>query len=200
VVFVTAHDRYALQAFDVQAVDFLLKPYTVGRFRAAFARARAQVLLRRALREGWRALERVDLLGDSGEHAARGAVGPGAAHAGAPPAAGQHTERVIVRVGDRTQIVRLADVERVESEGNYLTLHAGRSAFRLRATVAGFEAQLDPARFARAHRRTIVNLQFVRDVQPWFNGDHVVRLTSGCEVRLSRFYKDDFLDRLRRAP
>jgi two-component system LytT family response regulator len=165
VVFVTAYERYALQAFDSEAVDYLLKPFTERRFYAALERARAAV----ARGEGT-SVDRLDAL------LAR--------------LAGRYWHRVLVRDNDRTLVVPVGEIDWIEAAGNYVRLHAGTRAHLLRETMQGLEAHLDPARFARVHRGAIVNLARVREIEPWYSGDGLLLLTTGAKLRLSRTHRD----------
>ena len=179
VVFVTAFDQYAIQAFEVHALDYLLKPFTAERMRAAVRRAQAQVA--RSGREHERKL--VELL----EHVAREQQEIGRRVAPAPAAG---TGRLLVKQGEKMVLLRADDVDWIESEGNYVGLHVARQKYLIRGTMASMEEQLDPRRFLRIHRGTIVNLDRVREVRPWFAGDCIVVLKDGTELRLSRRYRD----------
>jgi two-component system LytT family response regulator len=168
VVFVTAHDRYALKAFDVHALDYLLKPFDRPRFRKALERARAQ--LRREPGPGVN--ERLlALLADVRE--AR------------PP-----LERLVVKSAGRVSFVRTDEIDWIEAAGNYLRLHVGGDTPLLRETMNSLEARLDGRRFVRIHRSTIVNIERIRELQPSFHGDYAVRLRDGTELTLSRGYRD----------
>lgn len=165
----------ALRAFEVDAVDYLLKPYASARFQRALGRARDRI---------------------SGPRASAGAVATAAAGASAP----SWVERIMVKADDRTQFVRVAEIDRIESAGNYARLHVGRTAHLVRDTLCALETRLDPSRFGRIHRRVIVNLARVREIQPWFGGDQIVILADGLKLRLSRSYREAFVGRLSRAP
>jgi two-component system LytT family response regulator len=182
VVFVTAYDRYAMRAFEVHALDYLLKPFDPGRFHRAFGRAREQVR-RRDTREHRRRL--IGLLGDL---AARGP----AASAEAPPS----VERLLVRAEGRILFLRAGEIDWVGARGNYAELHVGAEAYLVRETMAELEARLDPRRFLRVHRSTIVNLDRVRELRPWFGGDYRVSLLDGTELHLSRLYRVRAAERL----
>jgi two-component system LytT family response regulator len=171
VVFVTAFDRYALQAFDAHAVDYLLKPPTQERFRRALDRARAEL----AVGAGPMA-ERVARLLDGLR--ARGSPYP---------------SRLTVRDGERFLLVRAAEVAFVESEGNYVCLNTKDGRFRMRSTLAALLAKLDPNQFARIHRGTLVNLDAVREIRPGVHGDFDVFLRSGRTLRMSRSYREALL-------
>jgi two-component system LytT family response regulator len=181
IVFVTAFDLYAVRAFEVHAVDYLLKPYDTERFRDAFARARDSVRRRSQSEEDGRirALLR-DYLAD----------------AGAPPTARSPLDRVAVKVDGVLKVVRTGDVDWFETDGNYVRLHVGAASYLIRATASSIEANLDPRQFLRIHRRYIVNIDRVVEVQPWFSGDGVVVLKGGAKLRLSRTYRDRLHARL----
>ena len=185
VVFMGAVGGDATRAFDVDAVDYLLKPYASERFHRALQRAR----------------ERISL-GAAAADARWAAPAPAArpASAVAAGAAGSWIERLMVKADDRTQFVRVADIDRIESAGNYARLHVGRTTHLIRETLCALEARLDPSRFGRIHRRVLVNLARVREIQPWFGGDQIVILADGLRLRLSRSYREAFVGRLSRAP
>jgi len=166
VVFVTAYDQYAVQAFEVQAVDYLLKPFDEERFRKAFRRAVERQ--RRPDHDG-AVLER--LLADL-----RGGAKP--------------LQRLMVNRGPRYFFIRTADVFHIQAEEKYLDVHTEKESFLMRETLSEMEAKLDPARFARIHRSTIVNVDHIREIQPWSHGDALVILKNGTQLTLSRRYRD----------
>jgi two-component system LytT family response regulator len=175
-VFVTAYDRYALRAFEVHALDYLLKPFNRQRFQQALERARAR--LRQAAPAEVHELLRA-LLADV-QTAAR------------PP------RRLVVKSDNRIALVKPEDVDWVEAAGNYVRLHVGKDEHLLRATMEGVEAQLPPRQFVRIHRSTIVNIERIRSLEPAFHGDYVVQLHDGIELPLSRTYRpklEELLDR-----
>ena len=171
VVFVTAYDEFALEAFEVQAVDYLMKPFHADRFRQALSRALDRIARREESRESLaRRLE------------------------GLLKRAPREAQRLLVRDGERIFFVPLREVVRLSADGNYVQVHTARGQRHLlRETLARLEARLDPERFARIHRSEIVNVDFVAEVQPAFHGDYTVRLKTGEEVRLSRRYQDRLL-------
>jgi two-component system LytT family response regulator len=179
VVFVTAFDQYAIQAFEVHALDYLLKPFDPERLQAALRRAEAHAA--RAGRDHERKL--VELL----EHVAREQQEIGRRIAPQQPAA---SGRLLVKQGERMVLLRSADVDWIESEGNYVGLHVAKQKYLVRGTMSSMEEQLDPRLFLRIHRGTIVNLDRVKEVRPWFAGDCIVVLKDGTELRLSRRYRD----------
>lgn len=182
VVFVTAYDAYALRAFDVHAVDYLLKPYDEERFETALGRARARIRARAQDGNGdddrLRALLQEMLAASDG------------------PATPRYPERLAVRTSDATRIVQMKEVDWFETYGNYVRVHVGRATYLIRSTAARLMDDLDPHQFARIHRRYLVNLDRVMEIQPWFGGDAVVILRDGTKLRLSRFYKDAFNARM----
>jgi two-component system, LytTR family, response regulator len=181
VVFVTAHDRYALQAFEVHALDYLLKPFLPERLRAAVRRA-ARVETRREA--DLRLLSLLEEM-ERERHETGARVVPASA-----AQESRHAERLLVKQGERMIFVPVERVDWLEAEGNYVRIHAGKERHLVRATMNGLEAQLDPARFLRIHRSTIVNLDRVCEVRPWFAGDCIVVLHDGRELRLSRRFRD----------
>lgn len=176
VIFVTAFDRYALRAFDVHALDYLLKPFDRGRFRDALARARERIEHRTDTD-----LERklLALVND---------LKPGP----------QPLERFVIKAGGRVFFLRARDIEWIEAAGNYVKLHVGPETHVFRETMNSIESKLDPAVFFRIHRSHIVNIERVRELQPWFNGEYVVFLTSGARLTLSRGYREKLQDRIGR--
>jgi two-component system LytT family response regulator len=169
VLFVTAYEEHALRAFEVQAVDYLLKPFSEARFAQAMERAkeraRSQVEDERVLRL-LRALRR--------------------------------TERIVVRDGGRVAFVPVDELDWARAAGNYVELHARGATHLLRETLTALAARLDPVRFGRVHRSTLVNLERVREVRPLGGGDHELILIDGTRLTLSRTHRD-LLDQLRRT-
>jgi two-component system LytT family response regulator len=177
VVFVTAYDRYALRAFDVHALDYLLKPFDRERFQQALARARQQ-FERRAHGDLERKL--LQLMQDLKPQAHR-------------------LERFVIKAGGRVFFVRADEIDWVEAAGNYVKLHVGNEAHLFRETMNALESQLDPDLFFRVHRSHIVNIERVRELQPWFNGEYVVFLRDGTRLTLSRGYREKLQERIGRS-
>ena len=186
-VFVTAYDQYAMRAFDVHAVDYLLKPYEESRFRLALARARE----RHAARAGRAGSPDADRLRAAVRDALLGAM-RGELQPDSP------LQQLAVRVNGVQRVIAIAEVDWFEAEGNYVRVHAGRESHLLRQPISRLERQLDPRRFARVHRSFVVNVTRVVEVQPWFGGDAVLVLRDGTKVRLSRTYREQFQSRLLR--
>jgi two-component system, LytTR family, response regulator len=177
VVFVTAYERHALRAFEVHALDYLLKPFDADRFGVALRRARAR------LAAGAPAQVTAALRAFLDEVRPR-----------EPPPA----EVLSVRSGDRIVPVRVGEIDWIEAEGNYVRLHRGRTSHLLRETMASLEESLDARRFRRIHRSAIVNVDRIAELVPWFGKDYKVKLKDGAELTLSRSYVDrlaEFLGR-----
>jgi two-component system LytT family response regulator len=168
VVFVTAYDDYAVRAFEVHALDYLLKPFSAERFRAALVHARDHVAKRRA----------------GGASPARDSGGAG------------RRARLMIKSGGRIHFVRTADIDWCEAAGNYVRLHVGPQTYLVRDTMSRLESELDAHEFMRIHRSTIVNVDRIQDMQSSFNGEYVVRLRSGARLTLSRGYRDAIQMRL----
>jgi two-component system LytT family response regulator len=169
VVFVTAYDEYAVRAFEVHAVDYLLKPIERGRFAESLERAKTQLRLRR--------------LGDGGPDARVAALLEGLRR--------RHTylKRLLVRSGESFVFVEVDQIDWIRAAGKYVELHVGPKTHLLRQRLHLLEARLDPDRFARTQRSAIVNLRRVRELQPAFHGNCVVVLHDGTEVPLTAGYR-----------
>ena len=168
VVFITAHDEHAIRAFDVQAVDYLLKPVIEARFREAVRRAVTRLRKtpgKELAQEIAQLLERVS---------------PTPARGG----------RIPIKRDGRVNFVRVEDVDWVQADGDVVRLHVGRESHAIRETLADVEAKLPTDRFLRIHRSLIVNVERVREVQPWFKGDYVLILHDGTKLRSGRTYRD----------
>jgi two-component system LytT family response regulator len=162
VIFVTAYDEYAIRAFEVNALDYLLKPFSRERLAKAIRRAQEAVAEERdfATRLG----PLLESLADQGQYLAR----------------------LAVRDRDRIRVLDVGEVDWIGIEGEQVMVHVRNQAYPIRRTLTELEARLDPTAFFRAHRSAIVNLGRVREVIPWFKGSHKLRLTTGAEVDLSR--------------
>jgi two-component system, LytTR family, response regulator len=185
VVFITAFDQYAIRAFEVHALDYLLKPFDEERLRSTVTRAREQ--LRSAPPEAFPGEDRLRRL----------LVEMLQSETGAPPRkASPFFERVAVKTDGATRVMQIADVDWFETDGNYVRLHVGKSSYLIRSTATRLQEELDPDRFARIHRRYLVNLDRVVGLEPWFGGDAVVLLRDGTKLRLSRNFREAFLARM----
>jgi two-component system LytT family response regulator len=163
IIFVTAYDQYALRAFEVYALDYLLKPFDRRRFDNAMQRAKSRLFNERS-EVSERALALLEEL----------------------RAQQSHLERMVVKAGGRAFFLKTEEIDWIEAEGKYVRLHVGKEAYLVREAISQIEAQLDPKRFLRIHRSTIVNLDRVRELQPWFHNDYRVILRDGTELMLSR--------------
>jgi two-component system LytT family response regulator len=188
IVFVTAFSDHAPKAFDVGALDYLLKPYDPERLAQTLTRARDRQ--REAGAEASKQLLAAIETLTREQRALRSALGARPPHGVAPPVPAERLqERILVTRRGHGVFVTLADVDYVESAGNYIKLHVGSEAHRLRVRLSDMEQRLDPTRFARIHRTVIVNITRVAEIQPWFSGDAIVMLTNGTKLRLSRHYR-----------
>jgi two-component system LytT family response regulator len=189
IVFVTAFSDHAARAFDVSALDYLLKPYDPERLAETLARARER---RRTGDDGGRRLlAAVEEIAREQRALRRSVASAGDPAPSAPRAASARRmpERILVQRRGHGVFVSLDDVDYIESAGNYVRLHVGAHEHRLRIRLSDLEQQLDPMRFARIHRTVIVNVTRVAEIQPWFSGDAVVILRDATKLRLSRHYR-----------
>jgi two-component system, LytTR family, response regulator len=167
VIFITAYDEYALRAFEVHALDYLLKPFNRNRFADAVARVREHLARARGRAAEPNVLELIDDL----------------------QTATRHLTRFVVRAAGRLLLVDAAQVDWIEAADNYAVLHAGAATHLVRETMAGLATELDPERFVRIHRSTIVQIDRVRELQPAFHGDFIVLLRDGTRLNMSRGYR-----------
>jgi two-component system, LytTR family, response regulator len=185
VVFVTAYDQYAIQAFEARAVDYLLKPIDEARFTAALARVREHLQSRGAESQRDRLLEIIADITGSGELALDELLAQGSKALAAP-----RPEVLPIRQGRETVRVPVASIEWVDAAGDYMCIHAGGQTHILRGTMKELEQLLDPKLFQRVHRSTIVNLHLVRSLRAHMNGEYFLTLEGGHELKLSRTYRD----------
>jgi two-component system LytT family response regulator len=174
VVFTTAYDEYALRAFEVHALDYLLKPFDGPRFLRALERVRERLERQRAGDLGKRLLAMVQDL---------------------RPEPAQPPDRLVVKSGGRIFFVRTDEIDWIDAAGNYVRLHVKGEAYLFRETMTAIEARLDQSRFVRVHRSHIVNAERIKELQP-DNGDYTVVLHSGARLPLSRGYRDKLQERI----
>ena len=172
-VFVTAYEQFAVRAFEANAVDYLVKPFSRDRFADTLRRAKQRLAT------------------------ARGADADATARIMQALASLQqrdaYLERVPVREDERVVLVDVDDIVWIKASGNTVRLHLADRVHELRETMAALAARLDPRRFARVHRSAIINIRRVKDIHPWFNGYHVVTMDTGQQLRMSRYQHDAFL-------
>lgn len=186
-VFVTAFDKYALRAFEAHALDYLLKPFDHDRFDTALQRAKTQVRQRK-LGEMSENLYAVlhDMKLKTGETAPEtDDRTPGKAASKEP------LDRVVIKSSGRIYFLKTEEIDWVESTSNYLSLHSGGKTHLIRETMGEFHSKLDPRKFLRIHRSTIVNSERIKDIQPLFKGEYVVTLTTGKRLKSSRGYRHE---------
>jgi two-component system LytT family response regulator len=200
VVFVTAFDRYAINAFEAHALDYLLKPVDETRLAAALDRVRAQWHQRQALAQREQLMALLADLTGKAELTADTLSVAGGTQAAAPR---RFATMLPIRCGRETLRLDVATIDWIDAAGDYMCLHAGGATHVLRATMKELEDMLDPLVFQRVHRSTIVNLARVRSLRPHLNGECFLRLQSGQEIKLSRSFRDKvemLLDRSGVAP
>jgi len=169
VIFITAYDHYAVRAFEVHALDYLLKPFDRERFQAAMERAKRQI--RRESSNGLD--ERILALLEQLRGPAR------------------YSERLVVKTGGRVFFLNTDEIDWIEAEGNYVNIHTGaKKSYLLRETISSLESQLDPKEFVRIHRSAIVNINRIKELQPWSHGEYHILLQDGTRLTLSRSYRE----------
>ncbi len=189
IVFVTAYDQYALRAFEVHALDYLLKPFTDERFEKALRQAKSQIEQReinKLSRKLFALLE--DREGTEREAGTKASAAPNA-----------YLTRLMIKSAGRISFLKVDEIDWIGAEDYYVKLHFGRRSHLLRETMNDLEAKLDPEKFLRIHRSAIVNLDRVKEMHAHFNGEYVVVLTDGTELKLSRSRREQ-LQQLLRSP
>lgn len=167
IVFCTAYDRFALRAFELHALDYLLKPFDSERLQKTLARVREHL----TVHADDSLPRRLDALL-------------------ATIRAERKPDRLAVKDGGKVVFVRVAEIDWIEAYGNYVKLHSGAATHLLLQTMTGMELRLDPNQFLRIHRSTIVNIDRIRSLEPLFHGEYSVKLAGGTELTLSRGYRD----------
>ena len=167
-IFVTAYDRYALRAFDANAIDYLLKPIGKERFERALTRAKHGIAGQFNSDEMHRIISSLERLA----------------------AARTYPGRLPIPNNGRLLFVATKDIDWIEAEGNYVRLHVGNRGYEFRETLAALEEKLNPSEFLRIHRSTIVNIHRIKEIQAWFHGHHRVLLENGTELRMSRYQRE----------
>jgi len=170
IIFVTAYGHHAVRAFDVHAVDYLMKPFDRKRFAKALGHAKGQMK-------------------GPPEEADTGGIKRLLEDL---KAEARYLERFAIKTGEKVLFVRAEDVDSIEAEGNYVRLNVATSSYLLRETINGIESQIDPRTFVRIHRSTIVNMNRVKELQTWARGEYRVVLHTGARYKLSRGYREHF--------
>jgi two-component system LytT family response regulator len=168
VIFVTAYDKYALRAFEVYALDYLLKPFDRERFDKALQRARLEIHRDR----GGDTNQRILALLEEIKHKPK------------------HLERIVIKSNGRIFFLKSEESDWIEAEGNYVRIHTGKESYLIRETITSLESQLNPKKFLRIHRSTIVNIDRIKELQPWFHGDYRILLKDGTQLTMSRSYRE----------
>jgi two-component system LytT family response regulator len=169
IIFTTAYDKYALKAFESQALDYLLKPFSRDRFQKTMVRVRETM---QADRSGQFGQQVASILKDIKQDEPT------------------YIDRLVFKSKGRIVFLRVNEIQWVAAEGNYLRIHVGQESHLLRETMANLEGKLDPEKFLRIHRSTLVNLRYVKEIHPWFgDGESVVILHGGTQLSLSRGYR-----------
>ena len=168
IIFVTAFEQYAVRAFDVEAIDYLLKPFDRARFTQALQRAKER------LREKRRDDVNRQILGLLSEIKDKP----------------QYLDRLVIKNNDRVFVLKTDEIDWIEAEGNYVRVHFGKQSSLLRETLTRLATQLDPRKFPRIHRSRLVNIDRIQELQPWSRRDWRIILRSGAELRLSRNYRE----------
>ncbi len=176
VVFVTAYDQHALRAFEVHALDYLLKPFKDERFRTALEHAKTQIRQQKVSEVSQRL---VALLEQT----------TGKASTPAPSDDEPYLRRLVVKTGGRVFFINVEEIDWIEAADYYVRLHVGRASHLLRETMSNLERQLDPQQFQRIHRSTIVQLDCIAALEPVYHGDYVVLLRDGTQLKMSRRHR-----------
>ncbi|MCU1268046.1 MAG: yehT 1 [Acidobacteria bacterium] len=169
IIFATAYDQYAVRAFEVHALDYLLKPFDRERFEAAWKRAKGLIRDDRFNQRDQHILALLEEL----------KAGP------------RYLERLVIKTEGRVFFLDIDDIHCIESEGNYVRVYNGKKTYLLRETISGLESQLDPKKFLRIHRSSIVRIDKIKELQPWFHGEYHVVLENGKQLTLSRNYRSN---------
>jgi two-component system LytT family response regulator len=177
-VFVTAFEQHAVRAFEANALDYILKPFDHDRFYAALQRAKNNLHQRKFYEQSRRLLASIGEVTEAGTPEEKEKV------------AQKYLDRLVIKTGGRILFVRVEDIDWIEASGDYMTVHVGSTSHLLRETMNDLAAKLDEQRFFRIHRSTIVNVDRVKEIQPFFRGEHIVTLKDGKKLKMSRSYRD----------
>ena len=184
-VFVTAYDKYAIDAFEANALDYIVKPVEEERLKDAIHRAREAMKSRAAASRESRLVEMLASLSDDDRDKIKDLIDD--------PAwteKERYTERISFKDGSKVVVLNADDIEWIDAAGDYMCIHAGGKTHIIRETMKTLQQRLDPARFQRVHRSAIVNVEKVKELHPHSNGEYFLILENGNELKLSRSYKD----------
>lgn len=179
VIFVTAYDQYALRAFEARALDYLLKPFDDERFEQALARAVERIHERQV---GELSTKLVDLISNKAE--------TGSAQKEKDSSATEYLERIMIKERGSLYFIKVDEIEWIEAAGDYVSIHAAQKTHLLRETMSGLMKKLNPRQFVRVHRSSIVKVDSIKELKPYFHGDYIILLKNGKELKLSRRYWD----------
>jgi two-component system LytT family response regulator len=168
VIFVTAYDHYAVRAFEVLALDYLLKPFNRDRFNKTLQRAKAEILYGKGGQWNQKIVNLLEEIKSQQEY----------------------VKLLVIKLRGRVVFLRTEEIDWIEAEGNYVNIHAGAETYLYRETIGGMEAQLDAREFPRIHRSAIVNIKRIQELRPLFHGEYSVVLRDGTELPLSHNYKE----------
>jgi two-component system LytT family response regulator len=182
IIFVTAFDQYAVKAFEVHALDYLLKPFDDSRFQSALAQAKHQIE-----QHSMNKLSKKLLALLEGRESSREPIATRK----------KYLSRLMIKLANRVILLNVNEIDWIEADGNYAKLHVGRKSHLLREKMNELEAQLNPQKFVRIHRSIIVNLDRVKEMHPHFNGDYILVLEDGAQLKLSRTRREHLETRLR---
>jgi two-component system LytT family response regulator len=169
VIFVTAYDKYAIRAFEYHALDYLLKPFDRNRFRNTLKRAKEQINLRRTKNLRYQLRELLDDVKPTSKY----------------------LERIVVKSAGRIIFLKTEQIHWIEAAGNYVMLHVNEDNHLIRETMTEMERKLNPNKFMRVHRSAIVNIDYIKEIQPWVNHEYLVVLKDDTKLTLGRKYRDN---------
>src|SRR6266550_3865056 len=174
IIFTTAYEQYAIRAFELHALDYLLKPFDQARFKDAIKHAKERF---RSQRQKERRLQMSALLESIKNKP-------------------QHLDRLVIKAGGRITFLSTDEITWIEADDKYVHLHTAKISPMVRQTLSAMETQLDPGKFRRIHRSVIVNVERIRELQPLFSGEYSILLEDGTKLTLSRNYKDKLFELL----
>ena len=172
-IFVTAYDQYALRAFEVHALDYLLKPFDRERFQKALQRAKEHIRKEKSGEVNEKLLTLLqDLKSEKSNNHER-----------------KYLDRLVIKAGGRVTFLKTEEIDWIEAAGNYIRLYIGKDSHLLRDTMNNIQTKLDPEKFLRIHRSTILKIDRIKELQPWYHGEYVVTLENGKQLTSSRSYR-----------